>query len=336
MRSAANLVAPPAIILLYHRVNALASDPQRLCVSPKNFGEQLEIVRRLGEPITLSTIDDVLHRGTGGRRQVVVTFDDGYADNLHNAKPQLERFDVPATVFVATRHVRAGSEFWQDELEKMLLRPGVLPDTLRLDIRGTTYQWELGPASHYDDAAYQEHFRWNVSRRDTPTPRHEIYRSLCDRLLPLTVDERLGRLEELRRWSRTDAAARPTHAPLTESELGELGRDGLVEIGSHTVSHAMLAALPKAAQQEEIVASKRYLEEVLGRPVTSFAYPYGGRAHYNGDTVDVVRDAGFARACSNFEGVVRSGVDRLQLPRFLVRDWPGDEFEARLRTWLTH
>jgi peptidoglycan/xylan/chitin deacetylase (PgdA/CDA1 family) len=89
-------------------------------------------------------------------------------------------------------------------------------------------------------------------------------------------------------------------------------------------------------QQEEIQKSKHCLENILGRPVTTFAYPYGGRSHYTAETVAAVREAGFDTACSNFEGAVRRGADMWQLPRFLVRDCDGDEFSRRFNEWLSH
>ena len=67
----------------------------------------------------------------------MVTFDDGYADNLWNAKPLLERYDVPAAVFVTTGYAGQDREFWWDELETLLLeRAGRCRKRCTLNING--------------------------------------------------------------------------------------------------------------------------------------------------------------------------------------------------------
>ena len=111
-----------AIILCYHRVTELDSDPQLLSVTPKNFREQLEVLRRLYNVARLR--DWISEEGKSTRLTVVViTFDDGYADNFHEALPLLREADCPATVFVTAGKIDDEEEFWWDELERLILLP---------------------------------------------------------------------------------------------------------------------------------------------------------------------------------------------------------------------
>lgn len=118
-------------------------------------------------------------------------------------------------------------------------------------------------------------------------------------------------------------------------ELRELVAGGLIDIGSHTVSHSNLASLPDELQRREIRESKARLEEVLGSPVTLFSYPFGfPGSHYTPATVQMVRDAGFECAFSGFLGNVRKGADKFQIPRAWPGDWDGDTFARHLRGWF--
>jgi peptidoglycan/xylan/chitin deacetylase (PgdA/CDA1 family) len=109
---------------------------------------------------------------------------------------------------------------------------------------------------------------------------------------------------------------------------------GLVDVGAHTVTHARLYSLPSQQQRQEITDSKSALEATLGRPVDHFSYPFGNRGDYTGQTVAAVREAGFTSACANFGGSVRRGADVMQLNRVVVRDWPADELDRRVREWF--
>jgi peptidoglycan/xylan/chitin deacetylase (PgdA/CDA1 family) len=323
--------SPTALALLYHRVTELPLDPQLLCVSPKHFGQHLDVLANEFQPLSLLEFIEGLRCGRLPSRAVVVTFDDGYEDNLSSAKPILDKYGVPATVFVTTGYMGENREFWWDELERLLLQPGVLPDVITLSIRGVAYEWELGESAHYTSAESHRHARWNVSQRDnTPTSRHEMYRSLCELLRPLSHAERRPLLDQLTAAGGTDHGARATHRILSPQQVKDLATGGLVTVGAHTVTHPRLSAFPLDRQRQEIDRSKRHLEHVLDQPVTTFAYPYGSRLDYSGQTVAAVRETGFAAACSNFPAPITRRTDVFQLPRVIIRDSNGDAFARQL------
>jgi peptidoglycan/xylan/chitin deacetylase (PgdA/CDA1 family) len=329
-----NLVKPEAIILLYHRVIDLPSDPQGLCVSRRNFAEHLQLLRAWGRTIRMTMLSQALQHGKWGRRMVLITFDDGYADNLYNAKPLLERYDIPATVFVTTGYLGSKKEFWYDSLERIFLHSGPLPEVLRLKVNGFAMECELGSKPAGLDVACRNLKPWNVFRQDIPAIRHTLYRTLCEMLCTLPDAERREVLNNLAAWAGMDTINRATHRTLSSEELIRLADGGLIDIGSHTVSHPVLSSLSVALQAEEITRSKARVEELLGRPVDGFAYPFGGRSDYTEQTVVAVREAGFKWACSNFAGLVRRDTDPWQLPRFLVRDCDGEAFGRALNEWM--
>lgn len=87
-------------VLMYHKVNDLPGNP--LSVPVGLFDEQMAQLHELG--FTVIGLDDVLaYYGDGAElpeRSVLITFDDGYRDNLEHAAPVLERHGCPAVLFV--------------------------------------------------------------------------------------------------------------------------------------------------------------------------------------------------------------------------------------------
>src|SRR5207247_8601512 len=76
-----------ALVLVYHRIVEVEVDPWELAVRPDHFAEQLEVIRRLGRPVSLRDLVRSIGDGRIPRRAVVVTFDDGYADAPLRAQP---------------------------------------------------------------------------------------------------------------------------------------------------------------------------------------------------------------------------------------------------------
>jgi peptidoglycan/xylan/chitin deacetylase (PgdA/CDA1 family) len=200
-----------------------------------------------------------------------------------------------------------------------------LPKTLRLSANGRSHQWELGEAVDYTEDAFDRYRRWRAWEK-APTSRHALYRSLWELLNPMSEGERQKMLDEILRWAGSESMSRPTHRSLALEEVVALAQGELSDIGAHTVTHPVLSALPAASQRDEIRQSKARLEEILRRPVSSFSYPYGNRQHYTAETLSMVREAGFACACSSFAGVVERSTDPFQLPRAMVPDYAGKKF----------
>jgi peptidoglycan/xylan/chitin deacetylase (PgdA/CDA1 family) len=102
------------LILAYHRVAVADADPWQLCVTPDHFEEHLTVLEKF-RPCRLAQMTDAILPGS-----VAVTFDDGYADNLHCAARLLQKHDVPATFFLTSGYLGGHEEFWWDELERRM------------------------------------------------------------------------------------------------------------------------------------------------------------------------------------------------------------------------
>ena len=317
------------LILLYHSIAEVESDPWSLSVSPAHFAEHLDVITSSHRPLPLS---ELVRRSADGRAPpdaVALTIDDGYANNLLAAKPLLERAGVPATVFIATGML-GGSEFWWDELARLVLdTSGGSP--LRLRFPDGEREWPVVEES-MDADAMRVHRAWRASRDAPTTMRQRAFLELYRLMRALRPDERAAVMSELGAWSGAASVGAPLRS-LTEAELAELARGTLVEIGAHTVSHPVLATLPLDAQRSEMFESRARLTDLLDRPITSLAYPFGGPKEYSAGSVAIARELGFDLACANVHGALRPTTDRHELPRVMIRDWGGEELERRLRVY---
>ena len=113
------------------------------------------------------------------------------------------------------------------------------------------------------------------------------------------------------RWS---ADGRPGGRLLNSAELRQMHQAGM-EIGSHTVSHARMPELDDPTLDRELTESKTVLEDTIGAPVSSFAYPYGA---WDARCAAAVRRAGYAAACTTRTGWALRDGDPYQLRRLTV------------------
>ena len=316
-----------AVILNYHRVADLESDPWGVAVSRQHFSEHLEVIRRLGLAVRLKDLVEAHRRRRMPRRSVVLTFDDGYLDSLRDAKPCLERAGIPATFYVTTARFAARREYWWDELEWLLLRPGTLPSVLRLTIRGETKLIELAGAADYSETDWRRDRSVRVWEA-RPGTRLSFYMQVHAALKQLQHPEQQAALDAIAEWSGATPPVRSTHLTLDADEVVELAGGNAIDIGAHTRTHTDLSNCDPALQEREIAGAKESLQEILGSVIESFAYPYGT---FGPESAEIVRRAGFTNACAMIKTSVRSSSHPYLLPRIGVPDCDGDAFERLLR-----
>jgi peptidoglycan/xylan/chitin deacetylase (PgdA/CDA1 family) len=293
---------PQPIILMYHRVADLAIDPWSLAVTPAHFTEQIAWLVSVRDVVPL----EQLGAGGGGRPRAAVTFDDGYADVLENAVPVLERFDCPATMFLTTGMIGSGREFWWDELSRLFLEEPVSQDFVAV-LPDNSAGWRFRPGMTMREREAAHLAAWALLR-------------------PLSAADGRRATEALAAQFGVALQSRAAHRVMTADEIAACA-GGILSFGAHAVGHGSLPALPAHGQRDEIVGSRLACAELTGSLPTSFAYPYGD---FDATTARLAREAGFDRAVTVNDGVVRPKTSPWQLPRIGVTDVPGTQLRRRI------
>lgn len=317
------------IILMYHRVADLHYDPWSLGVSPDNFEEHMRVIKKYGKPVKMSKMVENLKHFSFGQNEIVITFDDGYSDNLHTAGPILERYAIPATFFIVSGAINNREEFWWDELERITVTANLLPEAFKMDISGKEYRWRISRNREPQNIGYEP----GIYPANSELTRYQLYYALWEIIKLLSLKEKKDILKQISAWAGKSSTPRTDYLPMTSQELVSLANSQLFEIGAHTINHSMLQHLSPQEQEEEISRSKNDLENTIKRTVTSFSYPHGDCSP---ETVSIVRRLGFKNSCTAIPRMIKRNDNPYLLPRYAVRNWVGEEFENNLRHWLAH
>jgi peptidoglycan/xylan/chitin deacetylase (PgdA/CDA1 family) len=306
---------------MYHRVAAPRVDPWELAVHPERFAAQLAVLRASRHVLALSEFVQRARRGTLPRDAAAITFDDGYADTLREARPRLAAAGLPATLFLATAFVGQRVEYWWDELARIVLERDEALDAEAV-IDDVPCRLRLAAVQH----AARQSASWRASEAPR-TEREAVYYTLWQRLRALRAPERDAALSRLRDATGAPAAV-ADDLPMTASEVGELAADPLFEIGGHTATHPALPTLSPAERRRDILEGKRTCERLTDRPAAGFAYPHGAN---DADARAAVAECGFQWACTTeSRPVAAAEPDWYALPRIQVLDWDAAAFEHAL------
>jgi peptidoglycan/xylan/chitin deacetylase (PgdA/CDA1 family) len=301
-----NLLDNPAVVLLYHRVTDLENDPQALAVSPGNFYDQIALLKKHYNLLNVEEFTELLkHKKKIPRNTVIISFDDGYADNYLEALPILKTLNSQALFYITTSNLNTDHELWWDELERIILNNNLLPKYAEIEINGRITRF---PISNHVEKINTYNFLHPYLKYLLPQQRNKI-------------------IDGLRQLIGMKPQGRESHRLLTNNELQQLSESSAAVLGAHTHNHPVLSIMPYDIQLQEIELSKNILEKIINKKVVHFSYPYGSKKDYNNDTLKVCREIGFEMVCSNYYGQVHSWTDILQLPRILVRDWDQQFFK---------
>jgi peptidoglycan/xylan/chitin deacetylase (PgdA/CDA1 family) len=257
----------------------------------RSFRAQLDHLARNYRVEPLEAVLEWVASGAHGPSRVALTIDDGYPDTAECVLPELARRGIPATLLLSTGPPETGIPLWTDRTRWLFKHTG----ETALEVPG------LGPAP-----------------------------------LPLaTGSERLGSLKRLLSWMKGLAPKALDQLLLhLESRLGPAGPGprvlswddvrrlvaGGVSIGAHTHRHYILSRLEEDQLRAEISRSVRLIEERLGRPVTSFAYPNGTAGDYDDRPATILRELGISFSLTARDGFVRPGDDPWRLPRLFTTE----------------
>jgi len=276
-------------VLTYHRVLAearCANYPFSSLVMPLDaFRQQMRWLVSHGDVLPLS--EALASRGDHAHGPTfALTFDDGYADAAELVAGVLEDVGIRGTFFVTTGFVGTRELLWFDRCALLF---AAVPETVARRIVGQVCgerRADLRPRPEADGATWTRYLKGCH-----PEERAEILTSL----------ER----------SNGGPPSPDGFLAMSVSQLAELHRRGH-EVGSHTVSHAMLTDLDDAALKSELEGSRDAVSGWIGSSVPGFCYPDGD---HDERVVDAVKRTGYAYACTTRQGVHASGSDRFRIRR---------------------
>jgi peptidoglycan/xylan/chitin deacetylase (PgdA/CDA1 family) len=264
-----------------------------ICVTPENFARHVEYLTSAYHILRLEdAVETLVARQPLPKNAVVITFDDGYADNLAAARI-LNKHGATATFYITAACLAGGDPFWPVEVRYVVRG---LP-RIRLQVTAGPVDLDLDLTNEAGRQAAVKALTKTYKSHPIPV-RDEVRRVLRDRVGALDMPRVM----------------------LTYDEVREMRRLGMT-IGSHTMTHPNLPNAGVDAARREISGSKARLEQELDAAVTMFSYPNGGADRYmTPEIAQLVREAGFAAATTSWNGFAGPLSDRYALERVQVAE----------------
>jgi peptidoglycan/xylan/chitin deacetylase (PgdA/CDA1 family) len=203
------------------------------------------------------------------RNSVLITFDDGYKDFYIYAYPTLKELQIPVIIFITTDAIETGDYLFFDAL-----RFGIMNTKRKI--------LDLG------DFVGKEYVLW-------PNELHlsRVIKEIVSFSKQLSHGEKLRLIEAIHeRLGINKELFGKKQIYLSWREIHQMSRDGIT-FGSHTKTHPSIKFLSEEEAYNEILGSKKMLEEKIGKEVETFAYPFGGLNDYSPVSEKILKENGF-------------------------------------------
>ena len=220
---------------------------------------------------------------------VAITFDDGYKDNLTYALPILEKYNIPATIYITTAFPEGNTWIWWFEL------------------------WDyIRDQNHVSLNYNNEHHEWKTSKSKK---KYKCFNDLSLLFTSLNKEKQQNILEIL---TQTSKRKMYPELCLDWNEIKILDKSPLVTIGAHTHSHQNLSLLTKKEVSLEMVTSKQILEKELNHQIDHLAYPYGTLNEAKIREYDLAKEHGFKTSVTTIpnsnQAIAMNAIPRLGIP----------------------
>lgn len=293
LRLFVHLVAPfksseRITILNYHRVTKRPARFDEYSISAKDFDWQMRLLSRIFNVISIDDAVAFLEGGTIPKRAVVLTFDDGYLDNLTEALPILKKYNLPATIYVAGDAIRSGL-IWNEEVCRVVMHSH----------KSTLDASELGLGE-----------LCIVSEQDKKVS--------IERCIELLKNQRPDcRDDYLQKLYQLSGTAPGERYMLSEKDVAELTREPLITVGCHTMYHPMMSYISTDSAKADIQESLDYIKSALGYEMTHFAYPYGKYGKdFHAEHLNCVANMNFRSAVTTDWGAVKQNSSFYMMKRY--------------------
>lgn len=295
------LTASEVTIFLFHGVTSERSFGIRNYTGKHlqldDFSQLMRALAQVGSPISMDEAYKSLTRQAPvSPGSFVITFDDGFWNNLSLAAPRLADLGIPATFYLTSNFINQNSQSWVDRIE------GAIDAISEPNFRAPHPMNQTFPlVTQTDKVHFMQEVRRTV-KADRLTDPDTFADALVADLAPL------GESTWVEEFDRK----------LTWDEARTLSNDSQFTVGGHGRSHRILGYLNQEEMQQEVRECLDQITRGTGVDISHFSYPEGFEGSFNDLVVTSLEERGIVTAVTTLPGFNSVGSDTMRLRRIFV------------------